>query len=88
MSEFTLQDLVEELRACAGEAEGVDVDSVDIMDLPFLEIGYDSLALLQVTGILKRERDIQLDDDEVLGAETPRLLLEIINENLPSQRAA
>ncbi|MDH6129098.1 acyl carrier protein [Kitasatospora sp. GP82] len=87
MSEFTLFELTEKLRECAGEAEGYDLDTDDVTDVPFLELGYDSLALLQVTGVLKRERGIELPDDEVIEVETPRVLLEMINANL-SVRAA
>ncbi|GAA1262294.1 acyl carrier protein [Kitasatospora nipponensis] len=82
MSEFTLNELTEKLRECAGEAENYDVDTDDVSDVPFLELGYDSLALLQVTGVLKRERGVELSDDEVIGVETPRALLEMINTNL------
>lgn len=87
MSEFTLSELTEKLRECAGEAEGYDLESDDVTDVPFIELGYDSLALLQVTGVLKREHGIELSDDEVIGVETPRLLLDLINDNI-AERAA
>ncbi|QMU78187.1 acyl carrier protein [Streptacidiphilus sp. PB12-B1b] len=79
MSEFTLLELTARLRECAGDAEeGVDLDG-DVLDTPFIELGYDSLALLQVTGVIKRELGIELSDDAVVEAETPRLLLDMIN---------
>ncbi|MFD9125576.1 acyl carrier protein [Kitasatospora sp. NPDC059571] len=81
MSKFTLIDLTDKLRECAGEAEGGDLDG-DVLDTPFIELGYDSLALLQVTGVLKRELGVDLADDAVVEAETPRLLLDMINECL------
>jgi act minimal PKS acyl carrier protein len=82
MTAFTLHDLTEKLRECAGEAEeGVDLDG-DVLDTPFIELGYDSLALLQVTGVLKRELGVDLADDAVLEAETPRILLDMINDGL------
>lgn len=71
MSEFSLSELTGKLRDCAGEAEGYDLDTDDVTDVPFLELGYDSLALLQVTGVLKRRRGIVIPDDEVIAAETP-----------------
>ncbi|MGW3623240.1 acyl carrier protein [Streptomyces sp. NPDC000880] len=82
MSEFTLLELAEKLRECAGESEGVDLDSDAVLDVPFIELGYDSLALLQVTGVIKRERGVELSDDAVVEAETPRILLKMINANL------
>jgi act minimal PKS acyl carrier protein len=83
MSEFTLLELTDKLRECAGEAEGdYDLDKDDVTDVPFFELGYDSLALLQVTGVLKRERGVELSDDEVIAVETPRELLKLINASL------
>ncbi|MGH6656854.1 MAG: acyl carrier protein [Actinocrinis sp.] len=65
------------LRESAGVEEGVDLDG-DVLDTPFVEIGYDSLALLQVTGRIRREYGIDLPDDVVSDAETFRSLLETI----------
>ncbi|MFF8282435.1 acyl carrier protein [Streptomyces albus] len=83
MSEFTQRELADKLRECAGEAEGMDVADEAALDTPFIELGYDSLALLQVTGVIKREYGVELSDDAVVEAETPRLLLKMINTNLP-----
>lgn len=85
MSELTLQELTATLRECAGDAEGVDLDG-DVLDVPFIELGYDSLALLQVTGVIARERGIEIADDAVIEAHTPRLLLKVINTS-PAQAA-
>ncbi|MBO8192085.1 acyl carrier protein [Streptomyces oryzae] len=82
MSEFTQRELAEKLLECAGEAEDVDITDEAALDVPFLELGYDSLALLQVTGVIKREYGVELSDDAVVEAETPRLLLKMINANL------
>ncbi|MFI8852381.1 acyl carrier protein [Streptomyces sp. 891-h] len=82
MSEFTQRELAEKLLECAGEAEDVDIADEAALDVPFLELGYDSLALLQVTGVIKREYGVELSDDAVVEAETPRLLLKMINANL------
>ncbi|GAA2598443.1 acyl carrier protein [Streptomyces axinellae] len=83
MSEFTQRELADKLLACAGESEGVDLTTGEALDTPFIELGYDSLALLQVTGVIKREYGVELSDDAVVEAETPRLLLKMINASLP-----
>lgn len=83
MSEFTQRELAEKLQECAGESEGVELDSAAALDVPFIDLGYDSLALLQVTGVIKREYGVELSDDAVVEAETPRLLLKMINSSLP-----
>ncbi|GAB3667720.1 acyl carrier protein [Streptomyces sparsus] len=77
-TEVTLTDLTRMLRESAGEEEGVDLDG-DVIDQPFIELGYDSLALLQVIGRIQREYGTQIPDDAVVDAETPRALLELIN---------
>jgi act minimal PKS acyl carrier protein len=45
---FTLSDLREVMRACAGESKSVDLNG-DIADTTFVDLGYDSLALLEMT---------------------------------------
>ncbi|MBD0745902.1 acyl carrier protein [Streptomyces sp. CBMA152] len=77
--EMTIADLTRILRECAGEDEGVDLDG-DILDIPFAELGYDSLALLEASSRLEREVGVKLSDDAVSEAETPRLLLAAVNE--------
>ncbi|MFD8492872.1 acyl carrier protein [Amycolatopsis sp. NPDC059657] len=81
MAKMTLGELTGLLRECAGEAEGVDLDG-EVLDTEFDELGYDSLALLQVTGRIEREYGITLADDTVSEAHTPRLLLDVVNESL------
>ncbi|MBW1602482.1 acyl carrier protein [Streptomyces sp. JJ66] len=78
---ITLADLTRMLRESAGEEEGVDLDG-DVLDTPFMELGYDSLALLQVIGQIQRDYSLQIPDDAVVDAETPRALLEVINDSV------
>jgi len=81
MSQSTIdrEVLTQLLRESAGVEEGVDLDG-EILDTPFVEIGYDSLALLQVTGRIRREYGIDLPDDAVSDAETFRSLLDLIQK--------
>ncbi|SEB31069.1 act minimal PKS chain-length factor (CLF/KS beta) [Streptomyces misionensis] len=81
MSQQTVMELAELtrlLRENAGEAEGVDLDG-DVLDTDFMELGYDSLALLQVVGSIQRDYGIVIPDDAAAEAETPRALLDLIN---------
>ncbi|MFE2556132.1 acyl carrier protein [Streptomyces sp. NPDC059352] len=78
MARLTLDTLLQILRECAGEEEGVDLGG-DILDTPFVELGYDSLALLQATGRIERDLGVALPDDVVAEAETPALLLDLVN---------
>jgi act minimal PKS acyl carrier protein len=77
---FGLPDLTRLLRECAGEDSGVDLEG-EILDTPFAELEYDSLALLEVASRVERELGVTLAEDAVGEAETPRLFLEVINES-------
>ncbi|MFI8952068.1 acyl carrier protein [Streptomyces sp. NPDC053750] len=86
MERLELSDLVTLLRECAGEEEWTDLDG-DILDKPFLDLGYDSLAMLQTTGRIERDHGITFDEEAIDEAETPRQYLALVNELL-SARAA
>ncbi|MET7515737.1 acyl carrier protein [Streptomyces sp. NPDC005480] len=86
MDRLELSDLKTLLRECAGEEEGVDLDG-DVIDVTFMELGYDSLALLQTTGRIEREYGISLDEDGLDEAETPRALLALVDRALSAARA-
>ncbi len=77
--ELTLTDLTRILRESAGEDESVDLDG-DILDTPFAELGYDSLALLEAASRVEREVGIKLSEDALGDAETPRQFLNLVNE--------
>ena len=85
--QLTIIDLTRILREAAGTADGIEGGD-DILDRPFIDLGYDSLALLETAGRIERERGIQLDDSTVGGAETPRAFLDAVNEQLAAQRVA
>ncbi len=73
-STFSLTDLTQLLRECAGEDEGVDLDG-DIIDVSFDDLGYDSLALFNTLSRIERDYLISLPDEVVSEARTPRELL-------------
>ncbi|MEW1956726.1 acyl carrier protein [Kineococcus sp. NPDC059986] len=74
---LTLTDLTALLRECAGEEEGVDLDG-DVLDVDFADLGYDSLALLQVISRIKRDFGVSVPDDAAATADTPRALLDLV----------
>ncbi|GGS46774.1 MULTISPECIES: acyl carrier protein [Actinokineospora] len=81
MTEMTLADLTRLLRECAGVDEAVDLDG-DIIDVPFDELGYDSLALFNTVSRIERDHSVRLPDDLVAEVTTPRWLLGVVNEHL------
>jgi minimal PKS acyl carrier protein len=79
--QLCLDDLTTLLRECAGQDEAVDL-AADVLDTPFTELGYDSLAILQTTGRIERDYQLVLDEEAVTEAETPRRYLALVNEAL------
>ncbi|WP_299527728.1 acyl carrier protein [uncultured Streptomyces sp.] len=72
------------LREAAGEDEGVDL-SGDIADVPFTDLGYDSLALLEVGSRITRDFGISLPDEELDEVETPRAFVDLVNRELAAR---
>ncbi|MFE7767745.1 acyl carrier protein [Streptomyces sp. NPDC057438] len=78
---LSIDDFTRILRESAGEDEGVDL-SGDIADVSFTDLGYDSLALLEVAGRITRAYGVALPDEDLDGAETPRAFVELVNSSL------
>ncbi|MFB8246291.1 acyl carrier protein [Streptomyces sp. NPDC001046] len=86
MNRLELCDLIALLRECAGEEEGVDLDG-DVLDVPFADLGYDSLAVLQTTGRIERDWAVRLDEEAIDEADTPRAYLDLVNRALSEHTA-
>jgi act minimal PKS acyl carrier protein len=83
MSEaFTLETLGSVLRESAGEEEGFSLTASN-EHVAFEELGYDSLALLQVTGRLQREYGLVASEQEMMDADTPAKLVQLVR-HVPS----
>jgi act minimal PKS acyl carrier protein len=81
MQKFTLDDLLTIMRACAGEAESIDLDS-DVLDMSFDELGYDSIALLETASRIQRSTGISSADVALSVGGTPRALVELVNSGV------
>jgi len=77
---MSTDELLEILRACAGESEDVALDE-SVLDLNFAALGYDSLALLEITGHLRREYRVPIAEDTVGLEDSPRQLLTLVNDS-------
>lgn len=82
MARMTPDSLAELLRKAAGEGEGNFALNSDNLEAPFADLGYDSLAMLEVTGMVEREYQVNLSDDTVHQAETPQQFLDLVNSEL------
>jgi act minimal PKS acyl carrier protein len=79
--EFTVADLRRILRAAAGAGEEIGSDA-DILDVPFEDLGFESLALLETGARIQREFGVTLEDSALAEAVTPRALIEIVDAQL------
>jgi act minimal PKS acyl carrier protein len=76
MSTFTLDDLRDLLRG--GAEEGAVLDG-DIANTRFDELGYDSLAVLEIAGEIQRRFGVVVPDDAVTEMPTPAKAVEFVN---------
>ncbi len=65
-------------RASVGVDDGVDLDG-DILDTPFTDLGYDSLAVLEIANKVEKEFDVGLPEDKVGELDTPRAFIDYVN---------
>jgi acyl carrier protein len=79
MANFELDDLVRLLASCAGVEEEFDLNN-DVLDTEFVDLGYDSLALLEVAGQVSREYGVPMPDNAPEYMLTPRAAIDFINE--------
>ncbi|MER5950799.1 acyl carrier protein [Streptomyces sp. NPDC001904] len=82
MRQFTVQDLQEILRRCAGEPTQPFDRAPDVT---FEHLGYDSVALLEAHGHIERDFGVALCDDEAVDLTTPRELVDLVNSLLPTE---
>lgn len=78
MHPMKLSDLTGLLRECAGVEDAVDLDG-EILDKSFADLGYDSLALLEVAGRIENQYQVALDEELVAEADTPAKYLDLVN---------
>lgn len=78
MQRFTFEHLKEALCASAGVDGSVELNQ-DVLDRPFEDLGYDSLALLELTGRVQRDFGVPMPDDARQHMPTPRAALDYIN---------
>lgn len=81
MTLMTIDDLVRILAECAGAADGVQPGD-DVTDMPFEELGYDSLALIETAARIEQDYGVEVPEDDLAGLQTPRALLDAVNRNL------
>jgi act minimal PKS acyl carrier protein len=79
---MSMDDLRGILVACAGD--DADMLDGDISSVPFDELGYDSLALIETAAKLKLHHGVDIPDDELAEVRTPGELLDMVNDRIPA----
>jgi minimal PKS acyl carrier protein len=81
MRQMTLHDLQDIMRECAGEDESAE-SLEQAPDEAFIDLGYDSLALLETQARVKREYGVTFSEDDLADITTPREFVEFFNSLL------
>jgi len=81
VSVFTMDDLRTIMRESAGECE-VRSPGIDIAQTSYEDLGYDSLALLEVTARIKQNLGVQPPDEAIAKTSTPAETVAAVNELL------
>ncbi|GAA3428002.1 acyl carrier protein [Streptosporangium sandarakinum] len=88
MTQFTLDDLRECMLLAVGYDESIDLEQ-DILDEPMGDLGFDSLAVMNVAREIEARYPVRVPDeslDETMA--TPRRTLDYINGLLKEDVAA
>ncbi|MDX3311419.1 acyl carrier protein [Streptomyces sp. NPDC054884] len=81
MAELTIQDLIDVFNRSIGDQDPVEPEG-DPSDLTFAALGFDSLTTLNAVRRIERKHGIDLGENVVSEAKTPRRLLDRINTAL------
>ncbi|OHV39276.1 actinorhodin polyketide synthase [Parafrankia soli] len=73
-----LSDLRRILTESAGVPQDVDIEG-DIEETTFEEMGYDSIAVMELAARITSEFGIPIDDDALAAAKNPRQFLDLVN---------
>ena len=81
MIPMTLDHLKTMMRGCSGVDATVDLDG-DINDKSFRDIGYDSLAVLEMASQIQRLYGIEVPDEAIEDMRTPAHVLSFVNTSV------
>jgi act minimal PKS acyl carrier protein len=81
MSDFTLDDLTRLLKSAGGVKDGVELND-GIFDQAFTDLGYDSLAILEMSAKIQQEYGVAIPDDDVSELKTPRQTIDYLNDRM------
>ena len=71
-------------RAMATEIAEKDYSHVS-EDSVIAELGIDSLAMLELVGSMERELQVAIPDDQLVGIQTVKQLIQVVQQRMPAQ---
>ncbi len=81
MAQFTLNDLTAIVHECSGVTDGQTLDDASL-DQPLRELGYDSLAVLEIASRIQREFSLSIPDEAIDQMTTARAIIDYVNDSL------
>lgn len=81
MSRFTVDDVRRILRDCAGEPDSTSLDD-DFSAVSFEEMGYDSLAVLEMAARIQQEVLVAIPDEVIVDLVTPDAVVNYVNPRI------
>jgi minimal PKS acyl carrier protein len=75
---FSTDDLKGIMRKCAGMEDTLDLEG-PVLDLSYSEMGYDSLAVLEIQAQIEREFGVPLGDEAIDYMPTPGTTISYVN---------
>ncbi|MFF9486111.1 acyl carrier protein [Streptomyces sp. NPDC014676] len=79
--QLQLADLRTVLVECAGDLDDMELGEA-ALDRLFTDLGYDSLAILETAAAVGQRYGVELRDEDVAEAVTPRAFLLLVNRTL------
>jgi minimal PKS acyl carrier protein len=79
MTRYRADQLTSLMTSAAGEPEGGQQDG-RLLNTSFTELGYDSLAVLEITGRIHKTWGIEIPESMAPELQTPRMLLDYVNK--------
>ncbi|MCG8554234.1 MAG: phosphopantetheine-binding protein [Proteobacteria bacterium] len=84
---MTRAELLEMFRSMASEIAEKDFSHV-AEDAAIKDLGIDSLGMLELVGEMERTLEVRIPDDNLVGVQTVRQLLELVERRLRPIRTA
>ncbi|MFC9427868.1 acyl carrier protein [Streptomyces sp. NPDC056987] len=81
MSSITFDDLKTIMSRCIGELDGQEITEGDL-GTSFSDLGYDSLAVLEIASQLQRAYGLKIPDEAIESMQSPQAVIDYVNTSL------